>query len=276
MTKSSPKKRMATSCEALLEVVGLSVRWHSIGGVVQAVQEVSFTISRGRALALVGRSGSGKSSVASAILGLIPASRGRVQTRSMTFEGRDIPIGNPAQMRRIRGNRIGYIGQSPQNGFDPLWPVKSQIYEAVRAHHPYGDLDSAMAIAGLDPTAFSAKYPHQWSGGLLQRAQIVAATVHGPSLLIADEPTSALDTVLALQFAERLIERKAGGMGLLVITHDLGLALRVADDIAVMDQGRIIEFGPTLEVLQSPKDPRTAALVSAHPSRGMVVAEVEA
>jgi peptide/nickel transport system ATP-binding protein len=268
----------------MLSIDDLRVLYAHPRSPVEAVAGLSLEVPPGRAVALVGESGSGKSTVVAALLGLLPPSA-RVSGR-LILDGVDVLKASPDALRGLRGRCVGFVGQAPHSAFDPLFPVDAQLREAWRAHQADRDaedgpgddeemeeaVEAALEAAGLDLSGAAAGLPpHRMSGGMLQRAQIAAAMLHRPPLLVADEPTSALDTVLTRRLVDRLRALKSGGTSLLLATHDLGLASELADEVVVMRAGRAVERGPWAEVLGNPKDAYTLALVAAHPSRGLRV-----
>jgi peptide/nickel transport system ATP-binding protein len=241
---------------------------------VPALSGVSLRVPAGGSLAVVGASGSGKSTLAAAVMGLLPRRR-VVATGSVVVDGVDVLFASPAALRDLRGRRVGFVGQLPFAAFDPLFPIGLQLDEAAAAHarEPASTrrerVRRALECAGLAlDGAGLASHPHRMSGGMLQRAQLAAAIVHHPILLVADEPTSALDTVRSRQVADLFRSlRERDGTALLLVTHDLALAAAVADEVVVLRDGVAVERGPTRRVLDRPEHPFTAALVAAHPSR---------
>ncbi len=262
MTTSS---REAAKTPETLEIDDLCVVLPSPTGPLIALDHVSLRVGPGECLAVIGPSGSGKSTLVRVCLGLLPEGA-RVSGRVL-FEGLDL-LGRPERvLRRLRGRRIGFVGQDSYAAFDPLFPVGGQLIEALAAHARRdadpGSLHGALAMVGLDPSVMK-KYPHEMSGGMLQRAQVAAALLHGPSLVIADEPTSALDPVRRADLVGLLMTtRQRTGAAMLIATHDLALAARVADRVAVLHQGRCVETGEVADVLRDPKDPMTRRLVCA-------------
>lgn len=257
----------------LLEVENLAVAFTTMNGPVQAVHEASLTLREGRTLAIVGESGSGKSTTAMSVIGLL-SGNGRVTGGSVRFAGEELVGLDEARMRRIRGRQIGLVPQDPMSNLNPVTTVGRQVAETLLVHGlaTRRDVDekvvAALAAAGLpEPERRARQYPHEFSGGMRQRALIAIGLSCRPRLLIADEPTSALDVTVQrtiLDQIERMTEEI--GTSVLLITHDLGLAAERAQDIVVMHRGRIVEAGPSARVLEDPQDEYTRRLVQAAPS----------
>ncbi|MEX5261776.1 dipeptide ABC transporter ATP-binding protein [Kocuria sp. CPCC 205263] len=257
----------------LLEVENLAVAFSTMNGPVQAVREASLTLREGRTLAIVGESGSGKSTTAMSVIGLLPGN-GRVTGGSVRFAGQELVGLDEARMRRIRGRQIGLVPQDPMSNLNPVTTVGRQVDETLLVHGlaTRRGVDekvvAALAAAGLpEPERRARQYPHEFSGGMRQRALIAIGLSCRPRLLIADEPTSALDVTVQrtiLDQIERMTEEI--GTSVLLITHDLGLAAERAQDIVVMRRGRIVEAGPSARVLENPQDEYTRRLVQAAPS----------
>jgi peptide/nickel transport system ATP-binding protein len=274
MTASSPATPPARPSPTILRIEGLRVAYRGPrGGRVQALEGLDLSLGPGCAVALVGESGSGKSTAVAAVMGLLPRDAeagGTIQVgdRAPSQAGRATP-------RALRGREVGFVGQQSFAAFDPLFPVGFQLREAFGAHgrgDGRGAVEAALAAAGLEGQGEAlAEAPHRWSGGMLQRAQLAAALLHRPSLLVADEPTSALDPVLAARLAATLAALKAGGTAVLLATHDLGLASVLADEVVVLRDGRVVERGTAAEILGNPREAYTRALLAAHPSRGLEV-----
>jgi oligopeptide/dipeptide ABC transporter ATP-binding protein len=260
---------------ALLEVRDLTIAYPGRAGPVRAVRTATFSLARGETLGLVGESGSGKSTLGQALLRL-PGTPARIAAGQVRFDG--IDLGNLAEsaLRRLRGKRIAMILQDPLSALNPLFTMGDQIAEAPVAHEGLpragalaraADLLRAVRIA--DPERRLDDYPHQLSGGMRQRAAGAIALSCAPDLIIADEPTTALDPTVQLQYLDMLkTEQAARGFALLLISHDLGVIRRVCDRVAVMYAGRIVESGPTRDVLAAPRHPYTAALAAALPAPG--------
>jgi peptide/nickel transport system ATP-binding protein len=251
----------------------LTVRFPTPDGVVQAVSDVSFTLRRGETLGIVGESGSGKSVSNLAVMGLLNRKRTAI-TGEIRFEGRDLLPLPPDAMRQIRGKDIGMIFQDPFACLHPMYRVGAQISEAVLAHADIGKERAwARAVELLDqvgiPNARSRArdYPHQFSGGMRQRAMIAMALVHNPSVLIADEPTTALDVTVQAQILELIDEvKREFDIGVILVTHDLGVVAETANSVLVMYAGRIMEYGPAAEVFAQPQHPYTWGLLDSMPT----------
>ena len=259
---------------ALLEVRGLCTQFAVRGGVVRAVDDVSFDVRRGEVLGLVGESGSGKSVTGFSILGLVDEP-GRIAAGSIRFEGREL-VGLPNHaLRRIRGNRIAMIFQDTMMTLNPVLRIDTQMIESLQAHRRIGRMQAweqardALGMVGIpSPEERLRAYPHQFSGGMRQRVAIAIAMLHRPALLLADEPTTALDVTVQAQILAQ-VQRLARdqGMGLVWISHDLSVVSGLADEVAVMYAGRIVERGAASTLLAAPIHPYTAGLIGSVPSR---------
>ncbi|MEE6177105.1 ABC transporter ATP-binding protein [Mycobacterium sp. 050134] len=252
----------------LLSVEGLAV---TFGAGDPAVRGVDLTVRPGQTVAVVGESGSGKSTTAAAILGLLPPG-GRITAGRIIFDGRDIAGADRRLLRSIRGRAIGYVPQDPMTNLNPVWKIGFQIREALRANAVGGRArDRAvelLAEAGMpDPAQQAARYPHQLSGGMCQRALIAIGMAGRPKLLIADEPTSALDVTVQRQVLDHLQQLTDElGTALLLITHDLALATERAESVVVMHRGVVVESGAAVTILHAPSHEYTRRLVAAAPS----------
>ena len=263
---------MADHQPPLLDVRRLTTVFDGRPGPLVAVDDVSLAVGHAETVALVGESGSGKTLAALSILGLVEPP-GRVASGEVLFRGRDLRVLDEAAMRRVRGREIGLIFQEPARALNPVFTVGAQVAEALEVHGlASGKAARARAVelleaAGVPQPADRARdYPHQLSGGLLQRAAIAAALACRPALLIADEPTSSLDLAIQAQVLDLLRGLRASfGLSILLITHDLDVVAGTADRLAVMYAGRIVEEGKAEEVLASPAHPYTAALIDAAP-----------
>jgi peptide/nickel transport system ATP-binding protein len=257
--------------EALLAVRDLRVGFATEGGEVQAVDGVSFELGAGEVLAIVGESGSGKSVTAQTIMGLIP-SRNATIAGSVRFRDRELIDASPTDLQKVRGAEIAMIFQDPMTSLNPVYRVGAQIVEAIQAHRPEVDRGEARerAVALLDsvgipdPRRRVDSYPHEFSGGMRQRAMIAMALALEPDVLIADEPTTALDVTIQAQIL-RLLERlnREHELATIVITHDLGVVAEVADRVLVMHEGRIVERGNVEEIFYAAKDTYTRKLLGA-------------
>jgi peptide/nickel transport system ATP-binding protein len=259
----------------LLEVQGLAVEFHTAGGAVHAVRGVDWHVDGGEVLAILGESGSGKSVSAAAVMNLIDSPPGYVTAGRILYRGQDL-LTMPAEARRgINGRKIAMIFQDPLAHLNPVYSVGWQIAETMTAHGAASGAQArARAIELLrrvgipEPERRVADYPHQFSGGQRQRVMIAIALALRPELLIADEPTTALDVTVQAQILALLQELQAEtGMGLILITHDLGVVAELADRVAVMHDGRIVETGPVRRVYRTPEHPYTRRLMAAIPGR---------
>src|SRR5271168_5292254 len=263
---------VADVSEPLLRVEDLRVEFPSEDGVVHAVDGVSYEVRGGRTLGIVGESGSGKTVSSLTTLGLTRRQGARISGRIL-FDGKDLVTLPEDELRAIRGNEIAMIFQDPLSSLHPLYKVGRQLIEAVRAHRDVSKQrarERAVELLGLvgipDPSRRVDQYPHEFSGGMRQRAMIAMALANDPKLLIADEPTTALDVTVQAQILE-LMERlqRELGMAIVIITHDLGVVAEMADDIAVMYAGRIVETASASEVFASPEHPYTWGLLRSIP-----------
>jgi peptide/nickel transport system ATP-binding protein len=263
----------SSSGERLLEVRGLTVRFPTSDGNVQAVSDVSFSLSRGETLGIVGESGSGKSVSNLAIMGLLNRAR-TVISGEVEFKGRDLLTLSPDELRKVRGKEIAMVFQDPFACLHPMYRVGAQIAEAFTAHSDAGkDAAWNRAVELLDhvgiPNAKSRArdYPHQFSGGMRQRAMIAMALVHNPDILICDEPTTALDVTVQAQILE-LIEavKREFDIGVILVTHDLGVVAETANSVMVMYAGRVMEYGPAAEIFRQPQHPYAWGLLDSMPT----------
>jgi peptide/nickel transport system ATP-binding protein len=256
----------------LLEVADLRVHFETDDGLVKAVDGISYTVERGQTLGIVGESGSGKSVSSLTVMGLTRARNARI-SGSVRFDGEDLLNASDDEIRAIRGNDVAMIFQDPLSSLHPFYKVGKQIAEAVRAHRDVNKAqawDRAVEMLGLvgipEPRRRAESYPHEFSGGMRQRAMIAMALANDPKLLIADEPTTALDVTVQAQILE-LIERLQSEFdtAVVVITHDLGVVAEMADEIAVMYAGRIVEKANADTIFAGPEHPYTWGLLSSIP-----------
>ncbi|QEV99624.1 ABC transporter ATP-binding protein [Microbacterium caowuchunii] len=263
-----------TAAQPLLSIRNLRVAFDTQEGSREVLHGVNLDVFPGETVAIVGESGSGKSTTASAVVNLLPGT-GHVTSGSITLDGRELTELTPGQMEKVRGQDIGYVPQDPMSNLNPVWSIGFQVKEAIRANGiASGRQDvNARAIevlkqAGLaDAEKRLHQYPHQFSGGMRQRALIGIGLAADPKLLIADEPTSALDVTVQRVILDHMASlTRERGTAVLLITHDLGLAAERASKIIVMQQGEIVEAGPSREILQNPVHPYTQRLVAAAPS----------
>jgi peptide/nickel transport system ATP-binding protein len=255
---------------SLLSIENLTVALPPGADRANAIQDVSIALDPGEILCIVGESGSGKSVSVAALTGLLPPAM-RVTAGRIVFEGRDLLAATPAQMRALRGARIGMVFQEPMTALNPLMRVQDQVAEVLQVHgKPVGGrvLELLEAVGLPDPPRIARAYPHALSGGQRQRVMIAIALALEPAILVADEPTTALDVTTQKQILAliRDIQRRRG-MGVLFITHDFGVVAEIADRVAVMQQGDIVEQGSAADVLNAPRHPYTRKLIAAVPRR---------
>jgi peptide/nickel transport system ATP-binding protein len=259
----------------VLAVEGLKVHFFTRAGVVKAVDGVSFSVGRGEVLGLVGESGSGKTVTGLSILGLVDPP-GRIVEGSIRFQGEELTGRSEQELRAVRGKRAAMIFQDPMMTLNPVLRVDTQMIEAITAHERVSQAAArarardALVLVGIaSPEERLNAYPHQFSGGMRQRVAIAIALLHRPALLIADEPTTALDVTIQSQIlAEVQALAAETGTALIWITHDLAVIAGLADRIAVMYAGRIVEQGPVDAVLNAPLHPYTRGLIGSVPSHG--------
>ena len=257
-----------------LEVRNLRTHFFTRAGIVKAVDDVSFTVGRGKVMGLVGESGSGKTVTGFSIIGLVDAP-GRIVGGQILFQGTDLAKLSEEQMRDLRGNRIAMIFQDPMMTLNPVLRIDTQMIETVLAHKKVSQEEArqrardTLGMVGIpSPDERLKAYPHQFSGGMRQRVAIAIALLHEPELIVADEPTTALDVTIQGQIlAEVQKLAQTTGTSLIWITHDLSVVAGLADDISVMYAGRVVEQGNVSDVLDRPLHPYTAGLIGSVPSR---------
>ncbi|MDY0810484.1 ABC transporter ATP-binding protein [Kitasatospora purpeofusca] len=256
-----------------LSVRDLRIHFDTDDGLVRSVDGVSFDLAKGRTLGIVGESGSGKSVTSLGIMGLHRSKRARI-TGEIRLDGEDLVAAGPDRVRELRGRQMAMIFQDPLTAMHPYYTVGQQIVEAYRVHHPQASKKQARAraVEMLDrvgipqPDRRVDDYPHQFSGGMRQRAMIAMALVNDPSLLIADEPTTALDVTVQAQILDLIRDlQQEFGSAVIIITHDLGVVAELADDILVMYGGKCVERGPAESLFDSPEHPYTWGLLGSMP-----------
>ncbi|MDK2914127.1 MAG: peptide/nickel transport system ATP-binding protein [Thermococcaceae archaeon] len=252
----------------LLEVKNLSIYYYTLTGVVKGAEGVSFSIDRGEWVTFVGESGSGKSTVAHAIMNIVP-SPGRIVSGEVVFQDRDLLKLSKEELREIRGKEISMIFQDPMTSLDPLRKVGDQVIEVMTVHgipeeEARERAKELLEKVNLPPDRLDY-YPHQLSGGQRQRISIAMAMAFNPKLLIADEPTTALDVIVQDSIMDLIEALKAEGTSIYFVTHDISLAAERSDKIAVMYAGKLVEFGTVEQILENPLHPYTKALIEAVP-----------
>jgi oligopeptide/dipeptide ABC transporter ATP-binding protein len=273
---SSERSRAAAvgrSGEPVLAIRNLVTEFKTSDGVVNAVNEVSYEVYPGETVGVVGESGSGKSVTVMSVLGLIPEPPGRIAGGEIIFQGRDLLQLSPAELRKVRGAEIGMIFQDPMTSLNPVHRVGHQIAEAMIVHRDLSQSEARSETVDLlsrvgVPNAESRfdQYPHEYSGGMRQRAMVAMAIANSPKLLIADEPTTALDVTIQAQVLDVLTAAKEkSGAATIMITHDLGLIAEMADRVVVMYGGKVVEEGDVFTIFSEPRHPYTLGLLSSLP-----------
>ncbi|MCO8266857.1 ABC transporter ATP-binding protein [Haloferax sp. AB510] len=265
-----------TEGEPLLSVENLRTSFYTDKEVIRAVDGISFDIFRGETVGIVGESGSGKSVTARSIMRLVE-NPGRIENGRIMYDGEDLLDKSPKQMRSIRGGSIAMVFQDPLTSLNPVYTVGNQIKEALRLHRGLsGSKATKEAIELLEAVGIPdahrrvREYPHQFSGGMRQRAVIAMALACDPELLICDEPTTALDVTIQAQILELLEElQEERDLGIMFITHDMGVIAEIADRVNVMYAGEIVESAPVVELFESPKHPYTQGLLNSIPGQGL-------
>jgi peptide/nickel transport system permease protein len=258
--------------KAVLDLRNLTVEIETPAGLINPVRDVSLQVFPGETLAVVGESGSGKSVTSLAITGLLPGAA-RVTAGAAWLDGTDLLRLTEDQLRTLRGAKMAMIFQDPGSSLNPVHRIGDQIAEAILAHRPMPRAKANAEVVALlrrvgipDPERRARAYPHELSGGMRQRVMIAIAIANGPRLLIADEPTTALDVTIQAQVLDLLADlKRESGLGLLFITHSLPVVAEIADRVAVMYAGEIVEIGPTAEIFLTPRHPYTAALLRSAP-----------
>jgi oligopeptide transport system ATP-binding protein len=258
----------------LLEVKDLKVSFNTYNGEVQAVRGVSFDLNKGETLAIVGESGSGKSVTSTTLMGLLPKPQGFIKSGQILFEGEDLVKKSAKEMQKIRGNDIAMVFQDPMSSLNPTMKVGNQIMEGLIKHQNMNRADAKkkatelLELVGIPyPDVRMNQYPHQFSGGMRQRVVIAIALACNPKLLIADEPTTALDVTIQAQILELMKKiQEETNSALIFITHDLGVVANVADRVAVMYAGKVVEVGTVDDIFYNPKHPYTWGLLGSMPT----------
>ncbi len=261
--------------QVVLDVQGLDVDIKTAGGALHAVRDVSFQVRRGETLCIVGESGCGKSMTSLSLMGLLPSVASR-RTRTLSFLGEDLAAASPARINNLRGNRMAMIFQEPMTALNPAYTIGDQLTEHYQHHKGASKVQAqARAIELLEKVGIASasqrlgQYPHQLSGGLRQRVMIAMALMCGPELLIADEPSTALDVTIQAQILRLLADLQTElGIAMVLITHDLGVVARIADRVAVMYAGQIIEEGSAHDIFAHPQHPYTQGLMRCIPVPG--------
>ncbi|MFQ5654528.1 MAG: ABC transporter ATP-binding protein [Planctomycetota bacterium] len=269
--------------EILLDIRDLCTWFYTDEGIAKAVDGVSFSIRKGETLGVVGESGCGKSVTAMSCLKLIPEPPGRIVRGEVIFKGRNLLDLPEAEMRKIRGNEISVIFQEPMTSLNPVFRVGSQIAEALILHQGLSKREARLRTIDLldkvgipSPASRVDEYPHQMSGGMKQRVMIAMALACDPALLIADEPSTALDVTIQAQILDLLRElKRREGMAILLITHDLGVIAEMADHVAVMYAGKVVEFAAAEELFLNPKHPYSVGLFRSLPRLGTARAKLD-
>ena len=259
----------------LLDIRNLAIDFATETGTVEAVKGISFSLMEGETLAIVGESGSGKSVTGLALTRLLPEPPALYRSGEILLHGRDVLKMPPRELRQIRGNKIAYIFQEPSTSLNPVFTIRNQIAEAIQLHRPEvrnidAEVIKYLDLVGIvDPAKRLHDYPHQLSGGMQQRVMIAMALSCQPEILVADEPTTALDVTIQAQIMDQLRELKQRvRMAIILITHNFGIINGIADRVAVMFRGKIVEYGATREVLANPQHPYTRALIHCIPQLG--------
>ena len=257
---------------AVLSVEGLTTNYRTLRGWVRAAEDVTFEVAEGEAMGLAGESGCGKSTVALSLLKILP-SGGRIRKGKIVFSGQDLVPLSEKEMRKIRWKGISIVFQGAMNAMNPVFKVGDQIAEAIKTHEPkVPDSDVKERVAklletvGIEPSR-ATNYPHEFSGGMRQRALIAMALAADPSLVIADEPGTALDVIVQAQILRLLRDLKDKlGLSMILISHDLSIIAETCEKVAIMYAGRIVEYGDAVSIFKDPKHPYTQGLIKAFPS----------
>lgn len=280
---SRKKEKKIISDIKVLEVDDLQVSFRTYGGEVEAVRGISFDLYKGETLAIVGESGCGKSVTSNAILGLIPKPAGIIKNGRILFKGKELTKMTKAQLRKIQGVDISMIFQDPMTALNPTLSIGEQLTEGLRTHQKVTKNDAKkkaiemLSLVGIpNPEERLKQFPHQFSGGMRQRIVIAIALICDPELLIADEPTTALDVTIQAQILELFEEiQQKTNISIILITHDLGVVAKIADRIAVMYAGKIVEIGDKREIFYTSEHPYTRGLLNSVPRLDLVDEELQ-
>ena len=263
---------MSEKKDIFLEVKDLQIQYTSAGEVIQAVNGVSFSLERGKTLALVGETGAGKTTVCKSILRILPDRSAKVMGGDVILDGEELLQLPEAEMRKIRGRKIAMVFQDPMTALNPVMRVGDQIAEVFKIHQSLSKSEAAkravdmLKMVGIAPERF-IEYPHQFSGGMKQRVIIAMALACTPELLLADEPTTALDVTIQAQILEMIADlRKKYDTSMILVTHDLGIVASNADYVAIIYAGEIVEYGDKMSVFKKPSHPYTVGLFGAIPN----------
>lgn len=277
------KARKKITDEKILQVNDLQVSFKTYGGEVEAVRGVNFDLYKGETLAIVGESGCGKSVTSNAIMGLIPEPAGMIKNGSILFKNIELTKLSKSELRKIQGIDVSMIFQDPMTALNPTLTIGEQLTEGLRTHKKVGKQEARLKaiemlnLVGIpNPSERLKQYPHQFSGGMRQRIVIAIALICDPELLIADEPTTALDVTIQAQILELFeeIQRKTD-ISIILITHDLGVVAKIADRIAVMYAGKIVEIGDKREIFYTPQHPYTQGLLNSVPRLDLMDEELQ-
>jgi len=259
---------------AILQLDNLTTNYKTLRGWVRAAEGVNFELEKGKALGLVGESGCGKTTVALSILKILPAG-GRIRSGKILFDGKDLVPLSDNEMRKIRWKGISIVFQGSMNALNPVFKIGSQIVEAIRLHEPdvsksdaYRRAEALLEMVGVEPSRVN-NYPHEFSGGMRQRALIAMALAANPKVLVADEPGTALDVIVQAQVLQlmRSLKEKLG-LSMLMISHDLSIVAEVCERVAIMYAGHVVEYGDIETIFKEPLHPYTQGLLGAFPSIG--------
>lgn len=258
--------------DKFLKINNLRVEYESEGEVVHAVNGVSFSLEKGKTLGLVGETGAGKTTIAKAIMGILPEIQSKIPEGEICLEGHDLLKASEKEMLKVRGSKISMIFQDPMTALNPVHRVGNQIAEAVRLHSEGTKKDAEkraremLEMVGI-PAERYKDYPHQFSGGMKQRVVIAMALACNPELLLADEPTTALDVTIQAQVLDMIQNlKKKLNTSMIMITHDMGIVAEVCDDVAVIYAGQIVEYGSKEQIFDNPRHPYTIGLFGAIPN----------